>query len=378
MKNSRFVKTRGGGNVHAFTLVELLVVIAIIGILIALLLPAVQAAREAARRMQCTNNLKQMALALHNYADANKSSFPDVRFFYTVTISAASSPVKNRNVGANLLLLDYLEQSALKEMYMSHAFQHDGTQGYNLTTGAQDVAVPDVQLSCFMCPSDGAKTNPGGGSAQGLINYVWSFGDHQVNRETWGGRGAFIMWREKGAYGSLANLVDGTSNTLVYSETVRPRSQKSLGAGVNVNPARQEFSDLIVLFDKGKKMYVDSVSTNTDSQQRGYRWADASSWYTGFSSVLPPNSGVFSDGLGSGWVLASASSSHTGGVNAAAGDGSVHFISETVNCGSGERRLPANSRDSDTYAISKIAGPSIFGVWGAMGTAAGGESNVAF
>ena len=374
MKNRRFVKTGGGGNLRAFTLVELLVVIAIIGILIALLLPAVQAAREAARRMQCTNNLKQMALALHNYADANKGSFPDVRFFYTVTIPAAASPRKDRNVGANVLLLDFLEQSALKQEFMSHAFSNDGTQGYNTETGAQDVAPMNVQLSCFMCPSDGgAKSGPGGSETNGAINYVWCFGDHQVQRDTWSGRGPFIMWREKGNYGSLANLVDGTSNTIVYSETVRPRSQRGLGAGVPWATDRADAVELYGLFDKAKKTYVEAVVT-ANPGQRGFRWADASAWYTGFSTCLPPNSGNFSNNLGSGYVLASTSSYHTGGVNCAVADGSVQFVSETVGWGSGERLLPNNNRDSNTYPISGITGPSIFGIWGAMGTAAGTEN----
>ena len=374
MKNIN-VNLGGGGNLrkfYAFTLVELLVVIAIIGILIALLLPAVQAAREAARRMQCTNNLKQMGLALHNYADANKGTFPNTRFHFVRNIAGAD---RIRYVGANVLLLDFLEQTALKEMFMSQAFSYQEDNGYNLATGEKDVPCPDVRLSCYMCPSDGTMNSPGSSLRIGATNYVWSFGDHQVNRETFLGRGAFIMWYERGMYGSLANTSDGTSNTIAFSEAARPRSSKSFGAGVNVSPGSANVMDLYALYDKGKKMYVDSVPDPGGSQQRGFRWADGSAWYTGFSTVLPPNSGTFSDNLGSGYVLASASSNHTGGVNAAYCDGSVHFISETINWGSGDRILPANSRESDARSIAKVAvGPSLYGIWGALGTANGGES----
>jgi hypothetical protein len=323
--------------------------------------------------MQCTNNLKQMGLALQNYADINNGSFPDVRFRYTTTITAAASPNKERFVGANVLLLDFLEQSALKENFTSHAFNYDDSRGYNLTTGAQDVDAMNVQLSCFMCPSDGAKTGPGGSATVGNTNYVWCFGDHQVQRDTWLGRGAFIMWNEKGMYGGLNNLTDGTSNTIVYSEAVRPRSQGGFGAGADVTPDRANVMDLYALLDRGKKMYVSSVPVGT-AAQRGFRWADASAYYTGFSTVLPPNSGTFSSGTGAGYVVASASSNHTGGVNVTLGDGSVRFISETINWGTGERLLPNNNRESGTYPIAKIVGPSIFGVWGALGTANAGES----
>jgi len=365
------------GNVRAFTLVELLVVIAIIGILIALLLPAVQAAREAARRMQCTNNLKQMGLALHNYADANKGTFPNTRFHFMRVIANGE---RHREVGANLLLLDYLEQSALKEQFMSQAFNYQEDPGYNLETGAKDVPFMNVQLSCYMCPSDGNKSQPGG-SAIGAISYVWCFGDHQVQRDTWRGRGPFIMWREQGMYGSLSNLSDGTSNTIVYSETVRPRAQRGFGAGVNAgiveSPGRTNAVDLYALFDKGTKMYVPSVPDPGNPQQRGFRWADGSSWYTGFSTILPPNSGNFSNNLGSGYVVASASSYHTGGVNCTVADGSVQFVSETISwqtAGAPDYLLPTNNRDSGDFPIAKITGPSKFGIWGAMGTASGGES----
>jgi len=372
------VKMGGGGNPRAFTLVELLVAIAFIGILFPLFLPAVQAAREAARRMQCTNNLKQMGLALHNYADANRGGFPNTRWIY-VHVATDGVRTERNSVGANILLLDYLEQGAFKETFTTtHGFNYSGN-GYNPATNAWDVPFPEARLSCYNCPSDGAKTGPGGSETHGNINYVWCFGDHQVQRDTWCGRGPFIMWGERGAYGSLANLSDGTSNTIVFSETVRPRSQRSLGAGVNAgiqaSPARTEPAvDLYPLFDRGKKTFIDSVST-ANPGQRGFRWADCSAWYTGFSTILPPNSaGAYSNNLGSGYVVATVSSYHTGGVNCAVADGSVHFVSDTINWGSGTRLLPTNNRDSGDFPISGISGPSIFGIWGAMGTAAGGES----
>src|SRR5262245_64832193 len=91
----------------AFTLVELLVVIAIIGVLVALLLPAVQAAREAARRSQCTNNLKQLGLAVHNYADANKGAFPVGEYSW--------------GWGTWLVgLLPYIEQQNLYDLYQGY------------------------------------------------------------------------------------------------------------------------------------------------------------------------------------------------------------------------------------------------------------------
>ena len=106
------VKMGGVGNLFAFTLVELLVVIAIIGILIALLLPAVQAAREAARRMQCTNNLKQLGLAVHNFHDSMKGMPP------------AALAGENAQFSSFALMLPYLEQAALGEIVKT-AIQDD-------------------------------------------------------------------------------------------------------------------------------------------------------------------------------------------------------------------------------------------------------------
>jgi prepilin-type processing-associated H-X9-DG protein len=283
-----------------------------------------------------------------------------------------------REVGANVLMLDYIEQSALKERFISGAFNVTNAQGY--ATGGVRLDALNPRLSCFMCPSDGSNSNPGGAnSTDGLTNYVWCFGDHQVQGDTWNGRGPFIMHRERGNTSGLANLSDGTSNTIIFAEAVRPRAQTGFGACVTADPARKDPRvDLYPLFDKSKKTYITGVnSPGANYDQRGFRWASYTAWYNGFSTVLPPNGGCYASSTQSTYILAAASSNHTGGVNSAFGDGSVQFISETINwqtAGLADYLLPANSRDSDANAISKMQTFTKYGVWGALGTANGGES----
>ena len=131
-------KTRKSKSQHGFTLVELLVVIAIIGILIALLLPAVQAAREAARRMQCTNNLKQLGLALHNYHITERSFPPSAGW------SDVAPPVMTK--GFLVPLLPYLEQQTIYDRL-------DQTRWGNATNFELGKQIP----SAFICPSDGQQ-----------------------------------------------------------------------------------------------------------------------------------------------------------------------------------------------------------------------------
>ena len=171
----------GGGNLRAFTLVELLVVIAIIGILIALLLPAVQAAREAARRMQCTNNLKQLGLAVHNFHDARRGLPPS-----GVTSGSPSLQRCNRLTFWGLIY-PYIEQMALYDYYSSHSF--NGQTGFNVHYSntwwwSDDVANGGLgpegrrqhsSISAYSCPSRRAP-----GQAAGSSSFA-AYGSDPVN-----------------------------------------------------------------------------------------------------------------------------------------------------------------------------------------------------
>jgi len=159
--------TRDRKSPHGFTLVELLVVIAIIGILIALLLPAVQAAREAARRMQCSNNFKQAGLALHNY-HSSVTSFPPGCLY---TISAY--PVSYEwSWGA--YILPYLEQQALYDIFDFETPNGGGALHYALPW---NTPVGTTMVSAFLCPSDPAGGNINGGI--GAIADMCGVGDSQ-------------------------------------------------------------------------------------------------------------------------------------------------------------------------------------------------------
>lgn len=182
---------------RAFTLVELLVVIAIIGILIALLLPAVQAAREAARRSTCTNNLKQLGLALNNYNDIyqrcpigqgdwNNMAGRTIGGFQSDNLPARGSPI----VG----MLPYMEQAAVYNQMNFTAYCGQGGQNWNagvggpignvadqvskqMLPGGQPYRISATKINALICPSDGKLTTSGGwgnGSNQTTGNRTWS------------------------------------------------------------------------------------------------------------------------------------------------------------------------------------------------------------
>ncbi|MFM7071398.1 MAG: DUF1559 domain-containing protein [Planctomycetota bacterium] len=217
---------------RGFTLVELLVVIAIIGVLVALLLPAVQAAREAARRTQCGNNLRQFAIAVHNYHD-QQQVFPPSHINYMSSYKYQSyTPALNHS--GMMLILPYIEQGNV-----SDRVDFKLPTGPSLYTSTQAVPaaneqVTAIKLKAFLCPSDnGPETIPPGPQYYGQTNVeaartnydfsTWAL--YTLYGYSWGwinqNNQPELRFSGINAEASMRNLVDGSSNVVMLAETTR-------------------------------------------------------------------------------------------------------------------------------------------------------------
>jgi prepilin-type N-terminal cleavage/methylation domain-containing protein len=359
--------------IFGFTLIELLVVIAIIGILIALLLPAVQAAREAARRMACSNKMKQVSLAIHTYHDAY-NSMPCGGSRYKRTRARYSALVS---------LLPYLEQQAAYD---------------NILTANVDVwtvnACWTIDLDTFLCPSDSAGYRTKTGTANNTdhlarSNYRLCTGDWVDRSEQTNfinPRGAFALSPHR--YRSMGSVSDGLSNTIFFIEAnVAPGRGNSLGGNVASNVSgipTGATADPSAILDLTACLATKDGSNYKTGQaivnnRAGRRFADSGGFYLSVATILPPNSpscnadasaddnstSVNYDAAAA--KVISASSKHTGGVMAGRGDGSVFFVSETIH----------SQTSGSVFPLCVKSGISPFGTWGAMGSINGGESSSA-
>ena len=377
-------------NTRGFTLVELLVVIAIIGMLIALLLPAVQAAREASRRSTCSNKLRQIGIAAHNHHDIKKT-FP---------AGGYREPGTGRRLSGFIALLPYIELVSLSDAIVANNYQ---------CTAQDDPRIDEMRttLVSLICPSDGGgtvKTN----SEISRNNYRLCNGDYPVHgneitsgdRDP-GGRDGWPCPVNRGVFGfcvwnGTQAISDGTSNTVLASERCiststsqsrqvfvaapdggwapddLPRSGRAI-PGANEFPVNAELSTCLNLKGNGGEV-PSSIDSKFIKMLSGKRWTDGSPVYTGFSTILPPNSascihGGSIDGNGNitsreiieqGNLIA-PSSFHSGGVNVAVADASVRFVSDSIDWNSSNNNVDEN-------------GPSLHGVWGGLGSRNGGES----
>ncbi len=345
---------------RGFTLVELLVVIAIIGILVGLLLPAVQAAREAARRMQCTNQIKQISLAHQNYHSAFRA-FCWLRGPQNAPGTRNTNPRGNeQTINGYVDLLPYLEQTALYNQIIT-PMAAIGSNPPSLPYGPPRdfFYYPPwlVNVVAFRCPSapDGLNYNA---NALGRQNYPMNLGDTilNVHSNNTTARGMFMFNR----FVKIAEVTDGTSNTLIVGEkanAVDTMDVRGLAAnnvpGLNLNPA--------TCFTKAVGGKYPTTTTVQSARPLGALWHTGLAPFIGFQTVLPPNSpSCENDNWGDNWGVSSASSYHTGGVNVGLCDGSVRFISNSIDTG-------------NTSLPEVTGGLSPYGVWGALGTRGGGE-----
>jgi len=357
------------------------VVIAIIGMLIALLLPAVQAAREAARRMQCTNNIKQIALALHNHHDTHNEFPPgnDAMPLRSGDLNGVFSAGAHFPVGTSVYLLPFIEMHALYSAISNRSGlpAGNGNAPWNVLEVSQMSIVP-----AFTCPSNPNRTQTSPGDATfgdrlvPVNNYVYSAGDagwafgaidivrHPGHAALVNTRGMF-MTNERKTFSSVA---DGTSNTAAVSECRTPADGVG-GRAVGSNIATWGgMWDGVPQGRPGNCINSPGVAigefpqANVNNAFRGLMftmgWVEANV----FTTIVPPNGPMCKHNNDrNDWGAFPPGSNHQGGVNLGLFDGSVRFITNNIDTG------------NLTLAAVRT-GPSPFGVWGALGSPDGGEA----
>lgn len=396
------------------TLRELLVVVCIVGVVLALLFPALQAARERSRRNRCQNNFKQIGLALHNY-HAQHQMLPmhgtgPTSEFNDDCCGAAMQPGVYPNAVAYTRhqlsylvgLLPYCEHQSLWEQ-ISAAHEDDQQHYWPAFGPAPYTAIYqpwNTDVATFRCPSD-----PGsGGPALGRTNYACSVGDSmwrtdnaswsyfkgshwrydgsnrlrrsQVNASV---RGMFVPRRAM----KFRDVIDGLANTIAAAEIATHLGDRDVRTSGSIRNGRDnllknpKFCEDQNQKDPERPLFwstgldgEDQPTITHERSMRGYRWADFRPLYTQINTILPPNSEVCMRGTHGQDGVMPPSSRHPGGVHVLMGDGAVIFITESIE--SGDVRAPVVYRRDNNHQHA-VGSQSPYGLWGALGTRGGKE-----
>ena len=290
---------------RGFTLIELLVVIAIIAILIALLVPAVQKVRDAAARTQCANNLKQIGLATHSIHDAYKVLPPLVAPGNGTTISVAA-PVYNGAIGFTVFtwLLPYIDQGALYTMSNRNV--------NTLIPGSPgDGTVYSMPITVYLCPADGSSPNGIPATPNGNAN-KWAAGSYTANYYIFGNPVSNVgnKEREQGSNKLISVFLDGTSNTIMYTERYGTCGPSVAGLAGN-------------LWSDSNSVWRPTFCLNRADQAALALPAPPAYPLCFPFQVQPPYAG--------GCDPARAQSPHSGGIHVCLGDGTVRMVSGSID-----------------------------------------------
>ena len=313
---------------RGFTLIELLVTITIIGLLVTLLVPAVQRVREAARKIQCTNHLKQIGLAVHAYHDSHEVLPFGVGTDYDGPISSLGT-LNDRRYSAHAMLLPYLDQAVVYnrlnfDVAPFHPFvnaanddQEELAKRFNEVINGP---AAETRLSVFLCPSDLDRLK----GRWGPNNY------RSCNGSSWSGRDGNGMFGQNSSV-RLGDVTDGQSNTAMFSEHAKGTWDDTL-----IDPLSDLYNLQGVWTENQFSDACGSLTPQTAGAyqydvESGQTWLAGNMNWTRYNHVRTPNRISCKNGFTWDGVILNPSSWHANGVNVLMGDGVVRFVSENIN-----------------------------------------------
>ncbi len=341
---------------RAFSLLELLVVVGIIAVLIALTLPGVESAREAARRMSCSNNFRQIGLALHNYHAA-----------YNQCPSAMFGTESNAHrISGMIAMTPFLEASPYWES-VANPSVNDGVSYPAMGPVPWDAKYGPwrTDIPSYRCPSD-----PSVRKDLGRTNYTFCIGDKMVGIHQATGLNDVRGFSSPGMTLSFSDITDGLSNTIAMTEIGTDNRHLVIGQYAIDQPpsiADSPKNCLSTADPERSQFYADSVPLS--QYGRGGAFPDGSAGVSLVHAILPPNSTSCAIGatpLHDG--VFSAGSYHQSGCHVLIGDGAVKFITNTIDTGDLNAPAPLTVLDENESPI-----PSPYGLWGKLGTRASEE-----